>query len=107
MYVIFAFINCTISNLRELPADIGTFNARIAASTEKECLGFSVGNLIMTLESQKQKLTLEFESFIERLTKFLDQNKNFSGRCLGRIKLISNEIVTAEEQAAQDGTTTN
>ena len=54
----------------------------------------------MNLESQKQKLTLEFESFIERLTKFLDQNKNFSGRCLNRIQMISNEIVTAEEAIA-------
>jgi hypothetical protein len=107
MNEIFALINCTTSNLRELADDIGTFNARIAAATEKESRGFSVGNLIMNLESQKQKLTLEFESFIERLTKFLDQNKNFSGRCLGRIKLISNEIVTAEEQAAQNGSTPN
>jgi hypothetical protein len=100
MNEIFALINCTTSNLRELADDIGTFNARIAAATEKESRGFSVGNLIMNLESQKQKLTLEFESFIERLTKFLDQNKNFSGRCLNRIQMISNEIVTAEEQQA-------
>ena len=100
MNEIFALINCTTSNLRELADDIGTFSARIAAATEKESRGFSVGNLIMNLESQKQKLTLEFESFIERLTKFLDQNKNFSGRCLNRIKMISDEIVTAEEQAA-------
>lgn len=100
MNEIFALINCTTSNLRELADDIGTFSARITAATEKESRGFSVGNLIMNLESQKQKLTLEFESFIERLTKFLDQNKNFSGRCLNRIKIISDEIVTAEEQAA-------
>ena len=100
MNEIFALINCTTSNLRELADDIGTFSARIAAATEKESRGFSVGNLIMNLESQKQKLTLEFESYIERLTKFLDQNKNFSGRCLNRIKMISDEIVTAEEQAA-------
>ena len=103
MNEIFALINCTTSNLRELADDIGTFNARITAATEKESRGFSVGNLIMNLESQKQKLTLEFESFIERLTKFLDQNKNFSGRCLNRIQMISNEIVTAEEQQAVDG----
>ena len=102
MNEIFALINCTTSNLRELADDIGTFNARITAATEKESRGFSVGNLIMNLESQKQKLTLEFESFIERLTKFLDQNKNFSGRCLNRIQMISNEIVTAEEQQATD-----
>ena len=53
----------------------------------------------MNLESQKQKLTLEFDAYIERLSKFLDQNKNFSGRCLNRIKMISAEIVTAEEAA--------
>ena len=51
----------------------------------------------MNLESQKQKLTLEFDSYIQRLTKFLDQNKKFSGRCLNRIKIISSEIVTSEE----------
>lgn len=105
MNEIFALINCTTSNLRELADDIGTFNTRISSATEKESRGFSVGNLIMNLESQKQKLTLEFESFIERLTKFLDQNKSFSGRCLSRIQMISNEIVTAEEQAAQQNTT--
>lgn len=99
MNEIFALINVTTSNLRELADDIGTFNTRIAAATEKESRGFSVGNLIMNLESQKQKLSLEFESFITRLTKFLDQNKNFSGRCLNRIQIISNEIVTAEEKA--------
>lgn len=101
MNEIFALINTTTSNLRELADDIGTFSARISAAQEKETRGFSVGNLIMNLESQKQKLTLEFKSFIERLAKFLDQNKNFSGRCLNRIKMISNEIVTAEEQAEQ------
>lgn len=101
MNEIFALINCTTSNLRELADDIGTFNTRINDATEKESRGFSVGNLIMNLESQKQKLTLEFESYIERLTKFLDQNKTFSGRCLNRIQIISNEIVTAEEQQQQ------
>lgn len=61
----------------------------------------------MNLESQKQKLTLEFKSFIERLTKFLDQNKSFSGRCLNRITMISQEIVTAEEQQAQQQANAN
>lgn len=102
MNEIFALINCTTSNLRELADDIGTFSTRIAAAQDKESRGFSVGNLIMNLESQKQKLTLEFESYIERLAKFLDQNKSFSGRCLSRIQIISNEIVTSEEKAEQD-----
>ena len=59
----------------------------------------------MNLESQQQKLTLEFTSYIQRLTKFLEQNKNFSNRCLNRIKIISSEIVTSEEKAAQDQST--
>ena len=102
MNEIFALINCTTSNLRELADDIGTFTSRITAAKEKETRGFSVGNLIMNLESQKQKLTLEFDAYIERLGKFLEQNKSFSGRCLKRIEMISSEIVTAEEQAAEE-----
>ena len=104
MNEIFALINCTTSNLRELADDIGTFTARINAAKEKETRGFSVGNLIMNLESQKQKLTLEFDAYIERLGKFLEQNKEFSGRCLKRIEMISSEIVTAEEQQQQQQT---
>lgn len=100
MNEIFALINCTTSNLRELAEDIGSFDDKIARASEREARGFSVGNLIMNLESQKTKLTLEFDSYIERLGKFLDQNKNFSERCLKRIQLISNEIVTAEEVQA-------
>lgn len=102
MNEIFALINCTTSNLRELAEDIGTFDTKIQSATEKEARGFSVGNLIMNLESQKQKLTIEFASYIERLSTFLEQNKNFSSRCLNRIQLISSEITTAEEAAAAD-----
>jgi hypothetical protein len=107
MNEIFALINCTTSNLRELADDIGTFTQRINAAKEKETRGFSVGNLIMNLESQKQKLTLEFDAYIERLGKFLEQNKSFSGRCLKRIEMISSEIVTAEEQESQENNTNN
>ena len=107
MNEIFALIICTTSNLRELADDIGTFTQRINAAKEKETRGFSVGNLIMNLESQKQKLTLEFDAYIERLGKFLEQNKSFSGRCLKRIEMISSEIVTAEEQEAQQNNTNN
>jgi len=105
MNEIFALINTTTSNLRELADDIGTFTTRINNAKEKESRGFSVGNLIMNLESQKQKLTLEFDSYITRLTKFLDQNSEFSGRCLNRIQMISSEIVTAEEQQQQQNNT--
>ena len=107
MNEIFALINCTTSNLRELAEDIGSFDIKINRAKERETRGFNVGNLIMNLEGQKQKLTLEFTSYISRLTKFLDQNKNFSDRCLNRIKLISSEIVTAEEVAAETENTTD
>ena len=105
---IFALINCTTSNLRELADDIGTFTDRINTAKDREARGFSVGNLIMNLQGQQQKLSLEFTSYIERLTKFLNQNKSFSGRCLKRIQLISSEIVTAEEkQASEDSAPTD
>jgi hypothetical protein len=97
MNEIFALINTTTSNLRELADDIGTFTQRIENAQQKEARGFSVGNLIMNLQSQEQKLTLEFSTYIERLGKFLEQNKSFSVRCLNRIQMISNEIVTKEE----------
>ena len=99
---IFALINCTTSNLRELAEDIGSFDDKIGRAKERETRGFSVGNLIMNLEGQKDKLTLEFESFIQRLLKFLEQNQKFSDRCLNRIKIISSEIVSAEEQAENE-----
>tara|TARA_X000000950_G_scaffold289164_1_gene410403 strand:- start:4635 stop:5486 length:852 start_codon:yes stop_codon:yes gene_type:complete len=103
MNEIFALINCTTSNLRELADDINSFDDKISTATEREKRGFSVGNLIMNLESQKTKLTLEFDSYITRLGQFLLQNSEFSERCLSRIKLISDEIVTSEEaEAATD-----
>ena len=97
MNEIFALINCTTSNLRELAEDIGTFSDRIGNAEEKQKRGFNVGNLIMNLKGQQQKLSIEFDSYIVRLLDFLEQNKNFSGRCLNRIKIISQEIVTKEE----------
>jgi len=77
MNEIFALINCTTANLRELADDIGSFDNKINNAKEKEKRGFSVGNLIMNLESQKQKLSLEFNSSIKRLGKFLEQIKIF------------------------------
>lgn len=103
MNQIFALINTISSNLRELADDIGTFDNRINTAKDRESRGFSVGNLIMNLESQKQKLTIEFQGYIQRLSKFLEQNQKFSGRCLNRIKIISSEITTAEEAEAAAG----
>ena len=102
MNEIFALINCTTSNLRELAEDIGTFSDRIANAEEKQKRGFNVGNLIMNLKGQQQKLSIEFDSYIIRLLDFLEQNKNFSGRCLNRIKIISQEIVTKEEAEQEE-----
>lgn len=103
MNEIFNLISTTTSNLRELADDINSFSERIQRAQERESRGFSVGNLIMNLESQQQKLTLEFDSSITRLTTFLAQNTKFSERCLKRIELISGEIVTSEEAAAAGG----
>ena len=44
---------------------------------------------------------------IHRPGKFLEQNAKFSGRCLTRIQLISNEIVTSEELENASETTTD
>ena len=46
MNEIFALINCTTSNLRELAEDIGTFSDKIGNAEEKQKRGFNVGNLI-------------------------------------------------------------
>ena len=94
---IYTLITTTSRNLRELADDIGSFKTKIERAKERQSRGFSVGNLIINLESQQQTLTLEFSGYITRLGSFLEQNKNFSGRCLNRIKMISSEIVTAEE----------
>ena len=107
MNEIFALINCTTSNLRELAEDIGTFSDRISNAEEKQKRGFNVGNLIMNLKGQQQKLAIEFDSYIVRLLDFLEQNKNFSGRCLNRIKIISQEIVTKEEAEAENNDAVN
>jgi len=102
---IFALINITTSNLRELADDINSFTDRIAQAQQREARGFAVGNLIMNMQAQQQKLTLEFDASISRINKFLEQNKSFSARCLKRIQLISSEIVTAEEVASEEGGT--
>tara|TARA_Y100000389_G_scaffold198846_1_gene236106 strand:- start:269 stop:1129 length:861 start_codon:yes stop_codon:yes gene_type:complete len=104
---IFTLISTIVVNLRELSDDIGSFTDKINVATERQTRGFSVGNLIMNLESQQSKLVLEFDSYIQRLSQFLEQNKNFSSRCLNRIQLISSEIVTAEEHANEQADAVN
>ena len=77
MNEIFALINYTTSNLRELAEDIGTFSDRIANAEDKQKRGFNVGNLIMNLQGQQQKLTIEFGSYITRLKDFLSRIRIF------------------------------
>jgi len=99
---VFTLINVVVANLTELAEDIGSFDAKIADAKEKEKRGFSVGNLLMNLTGQKEKLEIEYSSNIKRIDTFLSQNKNFSEKCLKRIQLISSEIVTKEEMADQE-----
>lgn len=94
---VFTLINVVVANLTELAEDIGSFDGKIATAKEKEKRGFSVGNLLMNLTGQKEKLEIEYSSNIKRIDTFLDQNKKFSEKCLKRIQLISSEIVTNEE----------
>ena len=51
MNEIFALINTTTSNLRELADDIGTFDDRIVRAKDRESRGFSVGNLKINFSS--------------------------------------------------------
>jgi len=100
MSEIYMLLSTTERNLFELSSDIASFRSLIESATEKQNRGFAIGNLLVNLQSQQTKLTLEFKSFIIRLEQFLKQNAKFAGRCLNRVKLISNEIVT-EQEAAQ------
>ncbi len=101
MSEIYNLLSVTERNLFELSSDIASFSNKINDAKQKQDRGFAIGNLLVNLESQKTKLTLEFKGYITRIKQFLDQNDRFSGRCLGRVKLISNEIVTDAELAKQ------
>ena len=104
---VFGLLNVTERNLFELATDIASFSSKIQDATDKQDRGFAIGNLLVNLESQKTKLTLEFKGYVLRIRQFLEQNRRFADRCLNRVKMISNEIVTeqeaAERAAAADG----
>ena len=57
--------------------------------------------MLMNLQSQRSKLTLEFQGYVQRLEQFLIQNEKFSNRCLKRVKMISTEIVSEKEMQEQ------
>jgi len=101
MSEIYTLLSIMERNLYELSSDIASFKGLINDATEKQNRGFSIGNLLVNLQSQETKLTLEFKGYIIRLEQFLQQNKKFAARCLNRVELISNEIVTEQELEAQ------
>jgi hypothetical protein len=95
---IYTLLSNTEKNLLELSTDIASFSELIVDAQNKEKRGFAVGNLVLNLEAQKDKLVLEFKSYCHRLENFLEQNKEFSIKCYNKIKLISNEVDTTEEE---------
>ena len=94
---IYQLLSTTEKNLYELSADISSFDEKILRALARQDRGFSVGNLLVNLEGQKTKLTMEFQGYIIRIEQFLEQNERFSNRCLNRVKMISSEIVTEQE----------
>lgn len=99
---IYGLLNVTERNLFELGSDIASFGTKLADARRKQDRGFAIGNLVINLESQKTKLTLEFKGYIIRIRQFLEQNKRFAERCLNRVKMISNEIVSEQELASKE-----
>ena len=67
MNEIFALINCTTSNLRELLMILVHFLKEFKVLKIKKNSWFSVGNLIMNLESQNNKLTLELMVYCNKI----------------------------------------
>ena len=102
MSEIYMLLSTTERNLFELSSDIASFGGLIEEAERKQKRGFSIGNMLVNLESQRTKLTMEFRGFVMRLGQFLRQNEKFSTRCLHRVKLISNEIVSEQEMAEQE-----
>ena len=102
MSEIYMLLSTTERNLFELSSDIASFGGLIEEAERKQKRGFSIGNMLVNLESQRTKLTMEFRGFVLRLEQFLRQNEKFSARCLNRVKLISNEIVSEQEMAEQE-----
>ena len=88
------------SLLLELAGDISAFGPKISEAEKRQARGFQVGSLCTQLKNQQMRLRTDFVSSVEMLKQFLAGNARFAQRALGRIKLISQEIVTSEEAAA-------
>ena len=72
---VYSLLNVTERNLFELGSDIASFSVKITDAKAKQDRGFAVGNLLVNLESQRTKLTLEFKGYVLRIHQFLEQNK--------------------------------
>ena len=101
MSEIYTLLSTTERNLYELSSDIASFSDLVTDAERKQQRGFSIGNMLMNLQSQRSKLTLEFQGYVQRLEQFLIQNEKFSNRCLKRVKMISTEIVSEKEMQEQ------
>ena len=99
---VFSLLSVTERNLFELASDIATFQDRIANAESKEKRGFAIGNLVLNLKEQQNRLVFSFKSYCSRLEMFLNENYKFSGKCVKRIEMISGEIVTQEELDQQN-----
>ena len=64
---VYTLLNVTERNLFELGADIASFSVKIRDAQAKQERGFAIGNLLLNLESQRTKLTLEFKGYIMRI----------------------------------------
>ena len=83
--------------LMELASDVASIDPRIETARQREARGFQIGNLLVNLTSQRAKLTTDFQSSCARIDSFLSLNAKFAGRCLHRIKMIADEIVSEQE----------
>jgi hypothetical protein len=98
----FNALNLAQSLLLELASDVASFDSKVTEAEARAARGFQVGNLVVHLKTQRTRLRTSFTASIEQIDGFLNANVAFAGRALGRIKMISAEIVDENEVAAND-----
>ena len=101
----FSILGLCENLLLELSSDIAAFTPKIAEAEARAARGFQVGSLISNMRSQQTRLRTEFEASITQIREFLAGNARFASRCLRRIQMISNEIVTQQEADGAMGAT--
>ena len=69
------------------------------SAQEKANRGFQIGNLVVNLVSQQTQLSTTFQANCKRIEAFLELNERYSARALKRIKMVADEIKTADEVA--------